>query len=76
VFNRAFDDTFTFDLMLKDMNIAGDLAASEGMPMPVSETARALWNELQKELPKGSAISLLSYLLEQRTGVTLVSPER
>jgi len=74
VFNRAFDDTFTFDLMLKDMNIAGGLAAEADMPMPVSHEAVQLWNELQKDLPKGSAISRLSYLLEQRTGVTLVSP--
>ena len=74
VFNRAFDDTFTFDLMLKDMNIARDLAASLDLPMPISKEAEDLWNELQKELPLGSAISRFSYLMEQRTGVMLVPP--
>ena len=74
VFNRAFDDTFTFDLMRKDMHIAADIAAGADMPMPVSLEALQLWDELQPGLPKGSAISRLSYALEQRTGVTLVSP--
>ena len=75
VFNRAFDDSFTFDLMLKDMNIAGDIAEGADVPMPVSNEARRLWSDLQRDLPKNSAISRLSYALEQRTGVTLVSPE-
>lgn len=75
VFNRAFDDTFTFDLMRKDMHIAADIAAEAQMPTPVSSEALRLWDDLQPELPKGSAISRLSYVLEQRTGVTLVSPD-
>ncbi len=42
--------------------------------MPISKEAEDLWNELQKELPLGSAISRFSYLMEQRTGVMLVPP--
>jgi 3-hydroxyisobutyrate dehydrogenase-like beta-hydroxyacid dehydrogenase len=75
VFNRAFDDTFTFDLMRKDMHIAADIAEGAEMPIPVAREALRLWDDLQPDLPKNSAISRLSWALEQRTGVTLVSGE-
>ena len=73
VFNRAFDDTFTFDLMLKDMNIAGRIADELEMPMQVSNQARTLWTRLQGDLPQHSPISRLSYAMEQQAGVELIS---
>jgi 3-hydroxyisobutyrate dehydrogenase len=73
ILSRRFDDPFKLDLMVKDINIALGLAAGLKLDLPLSNTTRALWQETQASIDKGSSVSALVRALEQRTGVELTS---
>ncbi len=76
VLTRRFDDPFKLDLMVKDINIALRMAEDRSLSLPLSERAQALWRKIQAEVPSGGSVSELVRVLEARTGVELMSPQK
>lgn len=76
ILTRRFDDPFKLELMVKDINIALRMAENRELKLPLSEEARALWREIQAEIPRGSSVSQLIRAIEVRTGVELSSPQK
>jgi 3-hydroxyisobutyrate dehydrogenase len=73
ILNRRFDDPFKFDLMMKDINIALQVADTLNLSLPFMEAAKVLWQDIQPDLPRGSSVSELVRALEIKTGVELKS---
>jgi 3-hydroxyisobutyrate dehydrogenase-like beta-hydroxyacid dehydrogenase len=73
--NRAFDDPFRLELMVKDISIALELAAREGLTLRLSECGRGLWTEAERGAEKGASISEVVRWLEGMTG-TQISTQR
>ncbi len=73
VFNRAFDDPFKLELMLKDMGIAMKLAAQTETPAPVWAVAQALWQQAQSNAAAQASVSEVVRWMEQQTGTELVA---
>lgn len=71
IFNRAFDDAFKLDLMVKDIGIAMQIAGEQGLPIHLSEAGQRLWREAQSATAKDASISEMVRWLEQLTGVEL-----
>lgn len=71
IFNRAFDDAFKLDLMVKDIGIAMRIAGEQGLPIQLSETGQRLWREAQSATAKDASISEMVRWLEHVTGVEL-----
>jgi 3-hydroxyisobutyrate dehydrogenase len=71
IFNRAFDDAFKLDLMVKDIGIAMRIAGEQGLPIQLSETGQRLWREAQSATTKDASISEMVRWLEHLTGVEL-----
>ncbi len=71
IFNRAFDDAFKLDLMVKDIGIAMRIAGEQGLPIQLSETGQRLWREAQSATAKDASISEMVRWLEHLTGVEL-----
>ncbi len=71
VLTRRFDDPFKFDLMVKDINIALNVAQDLALQLPLSTKAQQLWQQTQAGLPKGSSVSELVRALEIESGVAL-----
>ena len=74
ILSRRFDDPFRFDLMVKDIDIALQLAADLGLQMPLSAANQELWHETQREIPAGSSVSELVRRVEARSAVELTLP--
>lgn len=74
ILSRRFDDPFRFDLMVKDIDIALQLAADLGLQMPLSAANQQLWHETQREIPAGSSVSELVRRVEVRSKVELTLP--
>jgi 3-hydroxyisobutyrate dehydrogenase len=74
--NRAFDDAFKLELMVKDIRIALDLAAREGLSLPLSETGRGVYRQADERAGPGASVSELVRWVEQTTGVTIEPPAR
>jgi 3-hydroxyisobutyrate dehydrogenase len=73
ILNRRFDDPFKLDLMVKDINIALQVAHDLNLHLSHSEATQALWRAIQATLPKGCSLSELVRALESSTGVPLIS---
>ncbi len=73
VISRTFDDPFKFDLMMKDVNIALQLARDVGLDMPLSKANQALWQQTQAEISENSSVSELVRALETRSGIEISS---
>ncbi len=73
VFNRAFDDPFKLELMLKDMGIAMKLAAQTETLAPVWAVAQALWQQAQSNAAAQASVSEVVRWMEQQTGTELVA---
>jgi 3-hydroxyisobutyrate dehydrogenase len=73
--NRAFDDPFRLELMVKDISIALELAAREELTLPLSERGRGLWAEAERAAETGASISEMVRWLEGMTG-TQISSQR
>jgi 3-hydroxyisobutyrate dehydrogenase len=71
VFNRAFDDPFKLELMVKDMGIAMQLAAQTHTPAPVWQVAQALWQQAQGSAATQASVSEVVRWMEQQTGTDL-----
>jgi 3-hydroxyisobutyrate dehydrogenase len=73
ILSRRFDDPFKFDLMMKDIDIALQIASDHGLEMPLCLANQALWRQAQREIPPGSSVSELVRVLEARSGVEISS---
>jgi 3-hydroxyisobutyrate dehydrogenase len=73
--NRAFDDPFKLELMLKDVRIALGLAADQEIPMPLSTTGQELYTKADEAAGSGASVSELVRFVEQMTGVEIKSDE-
>ncbi len=73
ILSRRFDDPFKFDLMMKDIDIALQIASDHGLEMSLCLENQALWHRAQQEIPAGSSVSELVRVLEARTGVEISS---
>lgn len=71
ILNRAFDDPFKLELMVKDMGIAQDLARSLQTPVPASALGAQLWKQASEEAGPGASISELVRWVEKTTGVEI-----
>lgn len=71
ILNGRFDDPFKFELMVKDIGIALQLAHDARLTLPISTDTQILWRDIQAGIPKGSSVSELVRALEARSGVTL-----
>jgi len=73
VISRSFDDPFKLELMLKDMGIAVDLARELGMPAPISEEGRRLWQQADTARGPGVSVSELVRWVETEAGTEIRS---
>ena len=71
VFNRAFDDPFKLELMLKDMGIAVELARETETPVPLWALGKQLWRMAGHAAGPGASVSELVRWVEQQTGTEL-----
>jgi len=71
VFNRAFDDPFKLELMLKDMGIAVELARQTSTPVPIWGLGQQLWRMADHAAGKGASVSELVRWVEKQSGTEL-----
>jgi 3-hydroxyisobutyrate dehydrogenase-like beta-hydroxyacid dehydrogenase len=71
VFNRAFDDPFKLELMVKDMGIAATLAQQTHTPAPVWAVAQTLWQKALENAAPQASVSEVVRWMEQQTGTDL-----
>ena len=71
VFNRAFDDPFKLELMLKDMGIALELARETATPAPLWGLGQQLWRMADHAAGPGASVSELVRWIERQTGTEL-----
>jgi 3-hydroxyisobutyrate dehydrogenase len=69
--NRAFDDPFKLELMVKDIGIALELAAREHAKMPLSELGQRLWENADRMAGSGASVSELVRYVEREAGVEI-----
>jgi len=74
VINRAFDDPFKLDLMLKDVGIAMELARRGQIPAPMSGLGHHLWQAASLSAGPGKSVSELVRWIEQSAQVEIRSP--
>jgi 3-hydroxyisobutyrate dehydrogenase len=73
VFNRAFDDPFKLELMLKDMGIALQLAHETDTPVPLWGLGQQLWRMADHAAGKGASVSELVRWVERQSGTELTA---
>lgn len=71
VFNRAFDDPFKLELMLKDMGIALELARETATPAPLWGLGQQLWRMADHAAGSGASVSELVRWVEKQSGTEL-----
>ena len=76
ILTRKYDDPFKFDLMVKDINIAVQVAGERKLDVPLAARTRELWQQMQAKLPRGRSVSELVRALEMQNGVELVPKAR
>ncbi len=69
--NRRFDDPFKLELMVKDINIALELAKRMGLPLPLASLGQDLWQAAGRYSGKGSSISHMVKWVEHMTNTTI-----
>jgi len=69
--NRAFDDPFKLELMVKDIRIALGLADDEGVPMRLSELGQTLYGLADAAAGPGASVSELVRYVEKQAGVEI-----
>jgi 3-hydroxyisobutyrate dehydrogenase-like beta-hydroxyacid dehydrogenase len=75
ILNRAFDDPFKLELMLKDVGIACELARSAQVPLSVCALGRELWQQASTDAGPGASISEAVRWVEKTAGVE-IAPRR
>jgi 3-hydroxyisobutyrate dehydrogenase-like beta-hydroxyacid dehydrogenase len=71
--NRAFDDPFKLELMVKDIRIALELAARETMTAPMWQLGQQVWRKADDEAGPGASVSELVRHVE-RVGGAKIEP--
>ncbi|CAN5340972.1 3-hydroxyisobutyrate dehydrogenase [soil metagenome] len=71
VFNRAFDDPFKLELMLKDVGIAVQLARETATPVPIWGVGQQLWRMADHAAGAGASVSELVRWVENQSGTAL-----
>lgn len=71
ILTRRFDDPFKLDLMVKDIDIALQIAADAGLDLRLARANQALWHEAQQNIPEGSSVSELVRAVEALSGIEL-----
>lgn len=61
---------FALALMVKDLNQAADIGAAQAMPMPISDTARGLFNAALRLTSDDARLEDLIPFMERLTGVS------
>jgi 3-hydroxyisobutyrate dehydrogenase-like beta-hydroxyacid dehydrogenase len=69
--NRAFDDPFKLELMVKDIRIALELAAREPTKMPLAERGQELWRAAERAAGPGASVSELVRYVEREGGAEI-----
>jgi 3-hydroxyisobutyrate dehydrogenase len=69
--NRAFDDPFKLELMVKDIRIALELAAREATKMPLCERGQELWGAADAQAGPGASVSELVRYVEREGGAEI-----
>ena len=57
--------------MVKDIDIALQIAADAGLDMRLARVNQALWHEAQQNIPEGSSVSELVRAVEALSGIEL-----
>lgn len=69
--NRAFDDPFKLELMVKDIRIALDLAGQQHLEMPLSEIGQRLYKKADALAGAHASVSELVRFVEHEAGVEI-----
>jgi 3-hydroxyisobutyrate dehydrogenase-like beta-hydroxyacid dehydrogenase len=69
--NRAFDDPFKLELMVKDIRIALELAAREKTSVPMWELGQRIWRKADEEAGPGASVSELVRHVERIGGAKI-----
>jgi 3-hydroxyisobutyrate dehydrogenase-like beta-hydroxyacid dehydrogenase len=69
--NRAFDDPFKLELMVKDIRIALELAAQQQTNVALWNTGQQIWQQADREAGAGASVSELVRHIERTTGVEI-----
>jgi 3-hydroxyisobutyrate dehydrogenase len=69
--NRAFDDPFKLELMVKDIRIALELAERQHMPAQYLADGQRIWQAADREAGPGASVSELVRHIERVTGVDI-----
>ena len=69
--NRAFDDAFKLELMLKDVRIALGLAAREEIEMPLGALGQDIYERANDAAPANASVSELVRWVEREAGVEI-----
>jgi 3-hydroxyisobutyrate dehydrogenase-like beta-hydroxyacid dehydrogenase len=69
--NRAFDDPFKLELMVKDIRIALELAERERAQVPMWSLGQAIWQEADRIAGRGASVSELVRHVERVGGANI-----
>jgi len=69
--NRAFDDPFKLELMVKDIRIALELAAQRETRVPLWSTGQRIWQQADHEAGPEASVSELVRHIERESGVEI-----
>jgi 3-hydroxyisobutyrate dehydrogenase-like beta-hydroxyacid dehydrogenase len=69
--NRAFDDPFKLELMVKDIGIALELARREQANVPFWALGQSIWRKADEEAGRGASVSELVRHVERVGGATI-----
>lgn len=75
VVSRSFDDPFKLALMLKDIGIAGELARSAQLPIPISALTQQLWRMAALGTDEQASVSEFARWVEVTTRTPLAGGE-
>jgi 3-hydroxyisobutyrate dehydrogenase len=68
IFDGDFSPTFMAELMLKDANLALDLARASGVPTPILEETKRTFEEAIKDGHGKQDFSAVTHVIEKRIG--------
>jgi 3-hydroxyisobutyrate dehydrogenase-like beta-hydroxyacid dehydrogenase len=69
--NRAFDDPFKLELMVKDVGIALELAQREGTKVPLWSLGQEIWRAADAAAGRGASVSELVRHIERASGTEI-----
>jgi 3-hydroxyisobutyrate dehydrogenase-like beta-hydroxyacid dehydrogenase len=74
IISRTFDDPFKLALMLKDINIASELARTAQLPIPISALTQQLWRAAALANGPEASVSAMARWVEQQTATDITAP--